>query len=134
MYMYLQIASILLSIVALVYVYTQYASIESFSNFSATNTVKDALLLTDVYTVKKDAGLSHYSRIAASNKKVFVPFSSFEQRTNNQRYWETPDNESCLRTELCHGLYEPAYFTESTPLSPSPFTDEMGTRVNMYHQ
>ena len=57
---------------------------------------------------------------------------SYEQVTNNLKYWPNPDDGECRRAEMCDTLYMNKVSQSNVfePLPPVPNTE--GTRVNYY--
>jgi len=57
---------------------------------------------------------------------------SYEQITNNLKYWPNPDDGECRRAEMCDALYmdKVAESNVFQPLPPVPNTE--GTRINYY--
>jgi hypothetical protein len=59
---------------------------------------------------------------------------SYEQITNNLRYWSNPDDGECIRADMCDALYKDKEVLSnvSQPLAPVPET-MYGVRVNYYN-
>jgi len=60
------------------------------------------------------------------------PVGSYEQITNNLKYWPNPDDGECRRAEMCDAIYmnKVAESNVFEALPPVPNTE--GTRVNYY--
>jgi len=59
---------------------------------------------------------------------------SYEQITNNLRYWSNPDDGECVRADMCDALYKDKEVLSNViqPLGPVPETMS-GVRVNYYN-
>ena len=130
--MYAKILFIIIGLVALLSVYQYSFVVEKFSNSgyaSLENPSKD-LLLSCSYPMSSQPGLSSYDHSYAAEKKVLIPMGSYVQKTNNKRYWETPDNGTCPMTEFCGGLYREKNILDSAINAPN----DSSIRVNFYNQ
>ena len=58
------------------------------------------------YPVKKQPGATdlEYSNIWTEYPTFQV--GSYEQVTNNKRYWNNPNNGTCIRADMCNGIYD----------------------------
>lgn len=92
--------------------------------------ISEDIPLLDEYKLNKHMGLSRNTY--ADNSKQYPIFgSSYEQKTNNVRYWSTPDNGECSPAEFCGGLYDNTpQPVEKTP-TIIPFSSQ-DIRVNYY--
>jgi hypothetical protein len=129
--MYLKIGFVILALVALLFVYTQYTHIETFANYTSLDSPSKNLLLSCSYPVNtSNGGLSTYNHSYSAEKKVLIPMASYAQKTNNKRQWETPDNGTCPLTEMCGGLYSSKVTQPVAVVAPT----NNGVRVNFYNQ
>lgn len=62
------------------------------------------------------------------------PVGSYAQRTNNLKYWKSPDNGLCVRANFCNTFYKdkkvPSNITEV--LGPAAIPSNEQVRVNYY--
>ena len=64
----------------------------------------DVPILHEEYPLKQHMGLSNNTY--EMNSTYYPIFgSSYEQCTNNVRYWSTPNNGTCSPADFCGGLY-----------------------------
>ena len=64
----------------------------------------DVPILYDDYPLKKTMGVSNNTY--ADNYPNYPIFdSSYEQKTNNVRYWSSPNNGLCSPADFCNGIY-----------------------------
>lgn len=115
-------------LLALCYVSTGYS--EGFStNFGVFPCDVEHPLLYGDYPVKKNINISKntYANNAKQNK--YTKMSSYEQSTNNVKYWKTPNNGSCSPAEFCNALYDTKFMNLQKIAPPN---DESGVRVNYY--
>lgn len=92
--------------------------------------VTKPLLQGDYPLQKAGAGLSDLdSRSMSAFYPVFP--NSYLQRTNNVRYWATPNNGTCIPANMCGTLYEDKKIDipQFPPIIPFSSKD---TRVNVY--
>jgi len=87
-------------------------------------------LLQGDYPLQKEPGLSD---LDSKSLSAFYPIfpNSYLQRTNNVRYWATPNNGTCSPANMCGTLYENKnliipHFPRMIPFSSKD------TRVNVY--
>ena len=85
------------------------------------------------YPVKPPGGVSNLS---SSDLWTYYPVfdNSYAQYTNNVRYWETPNNGKCTRSEMCGTLYnnKPVKDMRIVP-TPKPISMNSDVRrVNFY--
>lgn len=58
---------------------------------------------------------------------------SFEQITNNLRYYDNPDEGTCVRADFCNAIYYNKKDTKSNIITPLPPAEEgPGARVGYY--
>ncbi len=90
----------------------------------------DVPILYEDYPLKNPMGLSDNTyRDNYPNYPVFG--SSYDQITNNVRYWETPDNGKCSTAEFCGGLYSDKNLDIPKTPNSIPFNSP-DIRVNYY--
>ena len=82
------------------------------------------------YPVKKNPGATdlEYSNIWTEYPTYQV--GSYEQVTNNKRYWNNPNNGTCIRADMCNGIYDDK--TLDIPPQPPMLKFGEGIRVNYY--
>lgn len=127
---YLQFILVLLALLGMYYVYNGYS--ESFVNIvsyaSFPESVSETLLEGD-YPMKKTQSLSKKSYEENAKLQPITPMSSYEQSTNNFKFWSTPDNGYCTTAEFCDALYEKK--NDISTKIPQPNSYEV--RVNYYN-
>jgi len=88
-------------------------------------------LLQGNYPLQKGGG--GLSDLDSKSMSAFYPIfpSSYLQRTNNVRYWATPNNGTCSPANMCGTLYEDKKINipHFPPMIPFSSKD---TRVNVY--
>lgn len=74
-----------------------------------------------------------YSNLSYSDLWRYYPSfnNSYDQVTNNVRYWATPNNGKCVRAEICGGLYDNKNIEIPPPPPIIPFSSP-DKRVNYY--
>jgi hypothetical protein len=83
------------------------------------------------YPLQKGAlGLSDLNSKSLSAYYPVFP-SSYLQRTNNVRYWATPNDGTCSPANMCGTLYNNKTFNINKFPKMVPFSSKQ-TRVNMY--
>jgi hypothetical protein len=92
--------------------------------------VTKPLLQGDYPLQKAGAGLSDLDSRSMSEYYPVFP-NSYLQRTNNVRYWATPNNGTCSPANMCGTLYKDKKINipEFPPIIPFSSKD---TRVNVY--
>jgi len=75
-------------------------------------------LLFGDYKMKKNPGLSDMSASTAWKLYPSYAVGSYEQTTNNKRYWPTPCNGWTTPSDMCGGLYQKKSFDIEAPKSP----------------
>lgn len=106
-------------------------TMESYANLTpGTYPISEDVPLLHEYPFKKNMGISENTY--AENSSYYPIFgSSYEQITNNVRYWATPNNGQCSPADFCGGLYDNKKIDEPKPLTPIPFSSP-DIRVNYY--
>ncbi len=84
-------------------------------------------------------GRNQVSNDGASNNWVHNPIfklGSFEQITNNLKYWKNPDNGLCTPTNMCGALYHDSAHHPSNIVSvlPPVSSAKSGVRVGYFVQ
>ena len=92
--------------------------------------VSKPLLYGDYPIQKGVLGLSDLDSRAMSAYYPVFP-SSYLQRTNNVRYWATPNNGTCSPANMCDTLYDNKKIEVHKFPKMIPFSSKQ-TRVNMY--
>lgn len=95
--MLLKYFMLIVGTITLLYVYNAYTSIETFTNYGCVNSPLANYLLADSYPIKSKSELTEETYRDSSLKNPL---------NNNKRYWDTPDNGSCLLNELCGNMYD----------------------------
>lgn len=90
----------------------------------------DKPILVKDYPLKKHMALNQNTQNIWKDYPVFSS-SSYAQRTNNVKYWSTPNNGTCSRAEFCGSMYANKKITIPPPPTPVPF-DSDRVRVNYY--
>jgi hypothetical protein len=90
----------------------------------------DVPILHEEYPLKQHMGLSNNTyEMNSSYYPIFD--SSYEQHTNNVRYWSTPNNGMCSPADFCGGLYKNKKI--DVPKTPTSISlDSHDIRVNYY--
>jgi len=106
---------------------------EAFSNYNLENaslTQTNDLLLNS-YPIKKNASVTNNSYDNIWNKYPTFKLGSYEQITNNFKYFNSPDIGNCMPASLCDSIYnyKPNKTNIITPLPPA---NSNGIRVNYY--
>lgn len=92
--------------------------------------ISEDVPLLHEYPFKKNMGIS--KNTYADNSEYYPIFgSSYEQHTNNVRYWSTPNNGLCSPAEFCGGLYDNKKMDIQKTPSSIPFSSP-DIRVNYY--
>jgi len=107
-------------------------SYEQFTNLTPGSfpvTVSEPLLF-DTYPTKEVMGVS--SNTYQMNSKYYPIFgSSFKQKTNNVRFWSTPNNGLCTTADFCGGIYDEKEITDKKTPNPISFSSPT-IRVNFF--
>ena len=62
-----------------------------------------------------------------------LKLGSFEQITNNLRYYDNPDEGTCIRADLCNAIYYNKKDTKSNIVTQLPHAEEgLGARVGYF--
>lgn len=121
---------VVLAILGMYYVFCGYT--ESFVNrLSKSNfpESQDNTILVNDYPTKQPQELTKHTYEQNSKLAPVSPMSSYEQVTNNKKYWNTPNNGSCSPAEFCGSMYGSKKI--SHPSEPKP--NDLSTRVNYYN-
>lgn len=125
----LNILLILAGLYALFFVF--FSMKEGFGNlgYGSFPEIIDTALLSCFYPVKKEPELNdvNYSVIAKDQPRT--PMSSYEQITNNFKFWETPNNGTCTPAEFCNSIYSMKHIEKPELDQPD---DKKGIRVNYF--
>jgi hypothetical protein len=109
-----------------------WTSNEGFTNLTPGNFPMDVNVpvLYEEYPLKTRPGISMNNY--ETNSSYYPIFgSSYNQYTNNVRYWATPDNGKCSPAEFCGGLYNDKKLEISNTPRSIPFSNP-DIRVNYY--
>lgn len=90
----------------------------------------DNPILYGDYPVKKKVGITKLENSDIWKDYPIKEVGSYEQTTNNVRYWKNPNNGTCTRAELCNSIYDNK--TLDIPPPPPILKFGQGTRVNYY--
>jgi len=91
----------------------------------------DKPLLYDVYQVKPHPGVTKDGIENIYKEYPIQPANSVE--TTNYKYWLSPNNGTCVPSEICNGLYEDLpSLPKEAPLVPPNWSDKR-LRVNFYN-
>jgi hypothetical protein len=107
--------------------------IEGFSllNHSAFPCNIDNPILYGDFPVKKNVGITKLENSDIWKDSPIKEVGSYEQITNNVRYWKNPNNGTCTRAELCNSIYD----NKTLDIPPHPPILKFGQdiRVNYYN-
>ena len=94
------------------------------------DTIDKPLLKNDYpsKTILPGEGVSTNS--SEDNYLLYPTFKARSCKTNNIRYWETPDNGLCSRAEMCGTLYDKKNIKQQSIVPPK---NNSGPRVNYYN-
>lgn len=127
--MWITYVLIAIAILALLYVAGGYQ--EGFLVMGEYPHVEETNLLNCSYPSTGRSSLSTQGSAELSKEQSRTPMSSFEQITNNKKYWNTPDNGTCSPADFCGVLYGSRSW--STPhFSPPSIGDFDGRRIGMF--
>jgi len=118
----------MLAILGMLYVYGGYT--ESFATMGDYPSSQSSPLLVDSYPVKKTPALSTDGSEQLYPKQPRTAMSSYDQVTNNNRYWKTPNNGTCSPGEFCNAIYDTKQSLDSVAI---PVPADEPTRVNYYN-
>ena len=99
--------------------------------FLSTIAQSNELLVQDQFP---PIGGNQVSNDGASNNWVHDPvfkLGSFEQITNNLKYWKNPDNGLCAPTNMCGALYHDSAHSPSNIVSVLPPVSPKGEGVRV---
>lgn len=103
------------------------------SNNDYHQTTGGFLLVDDQYPLRNPIKKSNHSYQSMSLKyvpKTHFPAKSF--KTNNIRYWASPDNGTCTFPELCDAIYQEITPEQEKELNVPGWNDNR-VRVNFYN-
>jgi len=106
---------------------------EAFSNYNLENaslTQTNDLLLNS-YPIKKNASVTNNSYDNIWNKYPTFKLGSYEQITNNFKYFNSPDIGNCMPASLCDSIYN-SKPNKTNIITPLPPANSNGIRVNYY--
>lgn len=121
----------LIGLIALSWVIRRFYLKEGFLSHGLYPAADDHVILNDYPPIGKD----HTSnRNYEENSKDYPIFAvgSYEQITNNLRYYANPDNGTCSRAEFCGAMYHDKSPTPSNIITPLPPVAKEGTRVGYF--
>jgi hypothetical protein len=91
---------------------------------------KESPLLADSYPVLANPG---YSNAAYSTEWKGYPIHAANSlQTTNYRYWNTPENGTCIPADMCYGLYGTVACSAPSPPLIAPDINDERRRVNFY--
>lgn len=103
----------------------------------ATLGAESAVLLSGDYPQKQDPGYQHgasYSVLWHEGADSTKGLGSYEQTTNNRKYWKNPSDGTCSPPGLCNGLYGEKQLEEhKPPCQPPRLKPSKAVRVNYYN-
>jgi hypothetical protein len=91
-------------------------------------------LLYNVYKSQKNINIGEDDASDMLNQFPIFKLGSYNQITNNLRYWKNPDNGTCAPTNMCNTLYLDKQ-VKSNVIKPLEQTPECSNlkRVNYYN-
>lgn len=90
----------------------------------------DQLILKDMYPEKANPGYTNESYDTIWHDYPILSATSIE--TTNYRYWDQPDNGTCVPADLCNGLYEKIKLPAKPEPIRAPNLNDGLRRVNFY--
>ena len=88
----------------------------------------DDPLLKNFYPVKKSEELSMLDYSQEWKEYPILPAGSYEQKTNNIRYWKNPNNGTCIPPEICNSIYNDRKLSDHPVVAPCG----TGTRIGYF--
>lgn len=82
------------------------------------------------YPVKKNPAVTDLQYSNIWQEYPIKQVGSYDQETNNIRYWKNPNNGTCIRAEMCNGIYNDK--TLDIPPEPPMLKFGQGIRANYY--
>ena len=89
-------------------------------------------ILYKEYPLKIPAELSPLNQSAIYKDYPVFPVGSYDQITNNIRYWPWPNNATCSPTSFCGSMYEKKQKVDIPPPVKAPAWGTPDIRVNYY--
>ena len=129
---------ILMIIVVIAIIGSSIIQTKFYENFESTNigllpgsypSSSEVPILVRDYPLKHPMKLNDHTNNLW--KKYPVYGSSYEQKTNNVKYWKTPDNGMCSPLEFCGALYNNKHIIIPHPPPSIPLNANV-IRVNYY--
>ena len=117
----------LLGLLGIMYILSKYT--EGFLSSGDFPFSVDNPSLKNDYPVKKNPQLSTDTSEIMSKEQPRTPMSSYEQVTNNFRYWKNPNNGMCSPADFCNSIYNNKQI--HVPTVPTP--NDLSVRVNYYN-
>jgi hypothetical protein len=106
---------------------------EAFSNYNLENvsSTQNNSLLLNWYPIKKDISVTDNSYDNIWNKYPTFKLGSYEQITNNLKYFNSPDIGTCIPASFCDSIYNSRQ-NKTNIITPLPPANSNGIRVNYY--
>ena len=82
------------------------------------------------YPVKKKPHVTELEYADIWTEYPTTQVGSYDQVTNNKKYWKNPNNGTCIRADMCNGIYNDK--TLDIPPQPPMLKFGEGIRVNYY--
>jgi hypothetical protein len=134
---------IFIIITVIFFLYVSQYTFESFDTInkydytnSPTNSVNTGILIDDSYPLIKSPVLGtngYYDNWKKGDYPIYE-LGSYEQKTNNIKYPENPDNGECRSADFCFALYDNLIgaSNENRVLPPVSSVNYNESRVNYY--
>lgn len=78
----------------------------------------DNPLLKNFYPIKKNEKLSMLNYSQEWREYPILPLGSYEQKTNNIKYWKNPNNGTCIPPEICNSIYNNKKLSDHPVIAP----------------
>ena len=112
---------------------------ENYTNLGVGNypTSETDVLLEDSFPLLGKNGVSNNSSSDSWWHYPDLPINSYKQITNNLRYYDNPDEGTCIRAEFCNAIYDNKkvksdYIYPLHPVSAPNNKNGLSARVNYY--